>query len=221
MKVLLANAPTRLPAKGSNGRRELFFVKAGSRWPFSVEKRPGENCRYVPFPFSLAYLAALLERESIPVDVLDAVALNMPEDEFLARCTASAPSIIVMEATTPTIDADLALASKLKQATGATIALTGAHTTVFPVDALRSTRSVDWILKGEYELNALEAIRAVATGGTEGQKHLAEVRGLVRAADSPDTKERTILEGPPGLPIKDLDALPFPARHLFPTPDAP
>ena len=221
MKVLLANAPTRLPAKGSNGRRELFFVKAGSRWPFSVEKRPGENCRYVPFPFSLAYLAALLERESIPVDVLDAVALNMPEDEFLARCTASAPSIIVMEATTPTIDADLALASKLKQATGATIALTGAHTTVFPVDALRSTRSVDWILKGEYELNALEAIRAVATGGTEGQKHLAEVRGLVRAADSPDTRERTILEGPPGLPIKDLDALPFPARHLFPTPDAP
>src|SRR4051812_15651693 len=129
MKVLLANAPSRVPVDGSNGNRELFYVKAGSRWPFSVEKRPSEGCRYVPFPFSLAYLAALLEREHIAVDVIDAVALNLPEDEFTRRATASNPSLIVMEATTPTIKHDLELAAKLKAATKATIVLTGAHTT--------------------------------------------------------------------------------------------
>jgi len=218
MKVLLANAPTRI-ATGEN--RELFYVKAGSRWPFSIEKRNAEACRYVPFPFSLAYLAALLERASIPVDVLDAVALNLPEDEFLIRAIASAPSLIVMEATTPTIEHDLALAAKLKGATGAVIALTGAHTTVFPTETLRAAPFVDWILTGEYEMNALEAIRAEAEGGPDRESKLAAVGGLVRASGTGTDGGRAILEGPPGLPIKDLDALPFPARHLFPTPSAP
>jgi radical SAM superfamily enzyme YgiQ (UPF0313 family) len=221
MKVLLANAPTRIPQEASYGARELFYVKAGSRWPFSIDKRPSEICRYVPFPFSLAYLAALLEREAIPVDVLDAVALNMPEDEFIKRCVASAPLLILMEAATPTIEADLALSAKLKQATGATIAFTGAHTTVFPNETLRSTQTVDWILTGEYELNALEAIKAEAAGGSDREERLARVRGLVRAVPGADGGERTILAGQPGLPIADLDALPFPARHLFPTREAP
>src|SRR5439155_6303991 len=154
MTGLLANAPTRVPTEAG---RELFYVKAGSRWPFSVEKSPDESCRYVPFPFSLAYLAALLERESIPVDVLDAVGLNLPEEQFLARAAASMPSLIVMEATTPTIQHDLELAARLKEATKATIALTGAHATVFPRETLCSARSVDWILTGEYEMNALDA----------------------------------------------------------------
>src|SRR5713226_8759311 len=97
MTVLLANAPTRI-AQGSS--RELFYVKAGSRWPFSIEKATAETARYVPFPFSLAYLAALLEKEKLPVEVLDAVALNLPHSEFVARCTKVRPSILVMEATT-------------------------------------------------------------------------------------------------------------------------
>ncbi|HVO49730.1 MAG TPA: radical SAM protein [Thermoanaerobaculia bacterium] len=218
MKVLLANAPTRVPAGDG---RELFYVKAGSRWPFSIEKKPSEPCRYVPFPFSLAYLAALLEKDAVPVDVLDAVALNLPEDEFVARCVATAPTLVVMEATTPTIEHDLALCARLKEATHATIALAGAHTTVFPRETLLSTRSVDWILTGEYEMNALEAIRIEAEGGPERDSKLAAVRGLVRAACVDAKGERVIVEGPPGLPIKDLDALPFPARHLFPTREAP
>jgi anaerobic magnesium-protoporphyrin IX monomethyl ester cyclase len=221
MKVLLANAPTRVAAGASGGGRELFFVKAGSRWPFSIEKRPSEACRYVPFPFSLAYLAALLERESIPVDVLDAVALNLAEDDFVARCTASGPTLIMMEATTPTIEHDLALAARLKGLTRATIALAGAHTTVFPRETLLSTRSVDWIFTGEYELNALEAIRAAAAGGAGREARLASVRGLVRAVARGEDGGREIVQGEPGLPIRDLDSLPFPARHLFPTREAP
>ena len=69
-------------------------------------------------------------------------------------------------------------------------------------------------------MNALDAIRAEATGGRLREERLAAVRGLVRGV-SADGGERTIVEGPPGLPIDDLDALPFPARHLFPTPHAP
>ena len=214
MTVLLANAPTRVP---QDGRRELFFVKAGSRWPFSVEKNESDGCRYVPFPFSLAYLAGLLEKEKLPVEVLDAVALNMPRAEFVERCVAHRPSLIVMEATTPTIEADLVLCRELKAKTGAVIALTGAHTTSFPKETLQDSDAVDWILKGEYELNALEAIRIQLAGGPDREQRLASVPGLVRAEGA----ERRIVEGPPGQPIQDLDALPFPARHLFPTREAP
>lgn len=217
MTVLLANAPTRL---AQAGHRELFYVKAGSRWPFSIEKDTAETARYVPFPFSLAYLAALLEKESLPVEVLDSVALNMPHQEFVARCTKIRPSIILMEATTPTIQADVALARELKAATGALIALTGAHTTVFPLETLRAEESVDWILKGEYELNALEAIRIQLANGADREEKLAQVRGLARATRDA-SGQRQVVDGPPGLPITDLDALPFPARHLFPTREAP
>src|SRR5262245_29952348 len=174
MTVLLANAPTRVP---TDAGRELFYVKAGSRWPFSVDKSPGESCRYVPFPFSLAYLAALLEQERIQVEVLDAVALNMPDAEFIGRAAAYRPSLIVMEATTPTIDADLELCRELKRATGAKIALTGAHTTVFAKETLEATEGVDWILKGEYEFNALDAIRAETGPDGTREERLSAVRG--------------------------------------------
>lgn len=208
MTVLLANSPTREKAQGG---KERFFVKAGSRWPFSIQKNEDEACRYVPFPFSLAYLAALLEREQIPVEVYDGVALNVDRETFLTRCTHYAPTVILMEATTPTIEDDLALCRELKARTGARIALAGAHPTHFALPLLEEHPYVDWVFKGEYELNALAAIQA------QSEDALAAVRGLVRrAADS-----GKVTDGPKGEPIMKLDELPFPARHMFPTRQAP
>lgn len=207
MTVLLANSPTREKVRG---RQERFFVKAGSRWPFSIQKDEREPCRYVPFPFSLAYLAALLEREQVPVEVFDGVALNVDRETFLERAVGYKPSLIVMEATTPTIDDDLALCRELKARTGATIALAGAHPTHFALSLLQEHAYLDWVFKGEYELNALAAIRA------RSQAELAVVGGLVRR-----TPEGQVVEGPRGKPIMNLDELPFPARHMFPTRQAP
>ena len=157
MTVLLANAPTRV-AVGSD--EERFFVKAGSRWPFSIQKAANEACRYVPFPFSLAYLAALLERDSVHVEVYDGVALNAGRETFLSRAASYRPTIILLEATTPTIDDDLALVRELKARTGARIALAGAHPTHFARSLLDENPELDWVFKGEYELNALAAIRS-------------------------------------------------------------
>lgn len=215
MTILLANAPTRIPAADG---QERFFVKAGSRWPFSIQKDQDESCRYVPFPFSLAYLAALLERAGLPVEVFDGVALNIDRETFLARCTGYRPSIVLMESTTPTIDDDLALCRELKQATGARIALMGAHPTHFGLSLVQAHPEIDWVLKGEYELNGLAALRSFYGKSTsEAETLLDAVPGLVRRrADT-----GVIVEGPKGEPINDLDSLPFPARHLFPTRQAP
>jgi radical SAM superfamily enzyme YgiQ (UPF0313 family) len=217
MTVLLANAPTRLPLGASH---ERFFVKAGSRWPFSIEKRPDETCRYVPFPFSLAYVAALLERENVPVEVFDGVALNIDEQTFLDRCAAYKPTIILMEATTPTIEHDLSLCRQLKARTGAIIALAGAHPTTYAEQIVKENEAVDWVLRGEYDLNALDAILAERGDPAEREERLGRVKGLVRARRNADS-QREVVAGPPGEPIHNLDALPFPARHLFPTRQAP
>jgi len=67
-----ANAPTRIPAgKG----RERFFVKAGSRCLFP-SRSLGRAVPIRPFPFGLAYLAALLERDGVERGGLRRVALN-------------------------------------------------------------------------------------------------------------------------------------------------
>jgi radical SAM superfamily enzyme YgiQ (UPF0313 family) len=218
MTVLLANAPTRIPAGPG---LERYFVKAGSRWPFSITKPPSEPCRYVPFPFSLAYLAALLEKQGTPVEVFDGVALNVSRSTFLARASSYRPSVIVMEATTPTIDDDLELCKELKARTGATIALAGAHPTHFASAILESNPQIDVVLRGEYELNALGAITALsAAEAHEREARLDTVPGIVRRVAS-GPREGKVHEGPPGGPIDDLDALPFPARHMFPTRQAP
>ncbi|HKP64001.1 MAG TPA: radical SAM protein [Polyangiales bacterium] len=220
LTVLLANAPTR--EKVGKGQ-ERFFVKAGSRWPFSIQKDEDESCRYVPFPFSLAYVAALLERERIAVEVYDGVALNVDRPTFVDRCASYKPNVILMEATTPTIEDDLALCRELKARTGARIALAGAHPTHFARVLLEDNDCVDWVLKGEYELNALAAIRALQQRSpVEVESALAAVPGLVRRGRNADESTTVaVIEGPKGEPIHDLDSLPFPARHMFPTRQAP
>ncbi len=218
MTILLANVPTRLPAGPG---RERFFVKAGSRWPFSIEKAPGKPCRYVPFPFSLGYLGGLLEREKMPVEVFDGVALNADRETFLQRARAYAPRVVVLEATTPTIDDDLALCRELKEQTGAVIVVAGAHATHFARPLVEDHAQVDVVLKGEYELNALSALQALAeTDPLAREARLDAVAGIVRRVHA-GPRQGAVVEGPPGKPIEDLDALPFPARHLFPTRQAP
>ena len=213
LTVLLANPPTRLPL--GNGR-ERFFVKAGSRWPFSIEKAADEPCRYVPFPFGLAYLAALLEQNGVDVEVYDGVALNTSTEALLAFAARNRPQVVFMETTTPTVDHDLALCREIKTRTNALIALGGAHATTFAESLLREHPQIDWILLGEYELNARDAIAA----WRQGEPLLDGVAGLVRAQSLPDGSRR-IVSGPPGAPIEPLDLLPMPARHLFPTREAP
>ena len=216
MTVLLANAPTRIPLP--NGR-EQYFVKAGCRFPFTLDKRREEPCRYLPFPFMLAYTAGLLERERVPVEVCDGIALNIDEPAFLDRCVAYRPSVVVMEAPTPTIDQDLALCRELKARTGAVIALAGTHPTTFADEILRGNDAVDWVFRGEYERNVLAAVLAHRAPEAERSERLARVPGLVRGEGVAGA--RTVLSGPPGQPDHDLDSLPFPARHLFPTREAP
>jgi radical SAM superfamily enzyme YgiQ (UPF0313 family) len=71
------------------------------------------------------------------------------------------PAIVVLETSTPTIDIDLAMARRLSRFSE--IALAGPHASVF-ADDLARLPYVTYVLRGEYELSAVEMWRSRRPG---------------------------------------------------------
>lgn len=207
MKVLLANPPCK---QVIDTKHEKYFVRAGSRWPHSSIKRKNEPPHYVPFPFFLAYTAALLLEDDFSVEVIDGVALDMTREDFLERVLSIGPGIILFETTTPTINHDLSLIKEIKKHIQPKIILCGTHATIFAEALLKQSPHIDYIILGEYELGALSLMRSLRE-----EKSIESMRGIAYR------EEENIVVGKRCSPIDPLDELPFPARHLFPQNSAP
>lgn len=206
MRIVIANPPCRIPLADG---QEKYFIRAGSRWPFSVIKRRTDClCDYLPFPFYLAYATALLEQAGFETTALDAIALNRDEDQTLAEIAALRPDLVVIESTTPTFGQDGLFFRRLKQDIGCRIVVTGAHVTAFPRESLELSADIDFILAGEYEFalrQLCEALRA-----NPAAPALANIPGLGLRRDGR-------IHGPAAKAVIDnLDDLPFPAWHQFP-----
>ena len=156
-------------------------------------------------PLALAYTAAVAEEAGITVHLFDAVALDWSPAHALERITDSRPGCVGILTATPSIADDLALATAVKTALPeAMVLLLGPHVSMFPEEALRSSRA-DAVVRGEPERTVTEVLGRLAAGarldGVQGLTHRWQEEILVEA-DRPA--------------ITDLDALPFPARHLLP-----
>jgi len=203
MKIFLANPPCLIPLKN---HQERYFVRAGSRWPFSVIKKRNQPLEYLPFPFFLAYTAALLEKEGFSVEVLDSIALNQTEGEFLEKIEQIEPDIILFETSTPTINYDYLLVKKIKKILPSIlICLTGPHVSVYYKEAFRERPEIDFIFQGEYELAFKDLCLQL-----EKNRNFARIPGLVFK------NNKKLVVNRPEL-IEDINVLPFPARHLFPS----
>ncbi len=205
MKILLANPSYKISL---DDKYEKYFIRAGSRWPHSGIKRKGTLPHYLPFPFYLAYSAAWLRKEGFSVDVLDCVALDFDEDDFIAYLEKTKPEFILFETTTPTINYDLKLAKKIREKEASSkIIFAGAHSTTFSEKLMEKNRQIDFILRGEYEEILVNLMKAVRAGGV-----LEEVKGIAFRKDGKvvATKNAPLIE--------PLDKLPHPARELFPAP---
>lgn len=211
MRILLANSPWKIGGK--------YGVRAGSRWPFTINpEKDGQMIRknsmsriipsYLPFPFFLAYSAAVLEQENHSVFLKDAIAEGMNPAEFYNAARSFDPELVVLETSTPSIYADLRTAVKLKEKTGAKIALTGPHATVMARDLMPENKAVDFILLGEYEYTLRELAEAL-----ESNRSADSIKGIVLR------KNGRVVQNQRRQLIEDLDGLPFPARHFLPMQD--
>ncbi len=200
MKVFLANLPWK---KGNQ-----LGVRAGSRWAFTMEAGKGSTIPpYVPFPFYLAYAAAVLEKTGMEVRLVDAIAEGLDNDAFLKTVTEYEPDLVLVETSTPSIYVDLALSQQIKQRLpGTRLALAGPHVSALPLETLGMAPFVDFILLGEYEYTLRELAECLGDNG-----HLGAVNGMVwRATDG------SLLTNPARPLIRNIDELPWPARHLLP-----
>jgi radical SAM superfamily enzyme YgiQ (UPF0313 family)/glycosyltransferase involved in cell wall biosynthesis len=204
MKILLTNPPYKYPI---NNKYEKYFIRSGSRWPHSGIKKKGSLPHYLPFPFFLAYTAALLLKDRHGVYVLDAVALDYDDEQFIKESVNINPEIILFETTTPTIEHDLYIAKKLKECTSAKIILTGSHATIFNQDLINKYPFIDYILKGEYEVNCSKLIKRFSNN-----ESIEDVEGVVYKDSNCTTINSNISQE-----SDCLDLLPMPARHLFPS----
>jgi len=192
MKIFLGNAPWSKP--GYTG------VRAGSRWPhFEARTSP-----YMPFPFFLAYAAALLKKNGFEVLLVDAIAERMDEDGYFRRMAAFAPSMVVHEVSTASIVTDLRHGARVKEILpSAKLVFCGAHDAMCQPEFLAQNRFVDFVAEGEYEFTLLELAMKF-----DAPKE--DVPGLIyRAPDGVARKNGR-------RPLAKLDDLPWPAREFLP-----
>ena len=196
MKAFLGNSPWR--------KKGYYGVRAGSRWPHfeSVHQE------YMPFPFFLAYAAAVLEEADHQVLLVDGIAEGISQKDFISRAVSFGPELIVLEVSTISIDTDLSLVEELRKNFGKEIkiALAGLHAYMYEKPFLSENPDVDFVLVGEYEHTLKELVMSLEKSGP-----LAEVPGLIFR----DKKSEIVANQRRPL-ISNLDDLPWPARHHLP-----
>ncbi len=173
-RILLAN----LPWKGTK-----YAVRAGGRWAHTFDKDTVVSFR--PFPFIMACAAALLEKQGHTAKIIDALAENMGEQEFMREVSSFRPDFIVAETSTPSFENDLYFTRELKKRGNAKIVLTGQHATALP-DEVARCKEADHVIVGEYEYLLLDIV--------EGK-----------------SKARVIKP----KQVVDINTIPWPARHLL------
>jgi radical SAM superfamily enzyme YgiQ (UPF0313 family) len=154
----------------------------------------------------LGYLASVLEGGGHTVQIKD---LALGEGKVLDAARQAvrefAPDLVGISSTTASFPLALRLAemSKAEQPT-APVVMGGCHVTFTAEDTLRGCPAVDVVVRGEGE----ETLRELAERLQMG-RGLEDVLGVSYRQDGRPT------HNPPRPFIQDLDALPWPARHLF------
>jgi len=146
------------------GRGARFGVRAGSRWPWTLDHPHGGP----PYPFIMGYAASLLKSNNYDVNLIDAVVdEEYSYDRFLKKVRNENADIVVLECSTPTIDIDLWMAKEI--ALFSKVALAGPHLTTQALNIQKKYDYVSFLLKGEYIYSALKMAETQTPGIYESE----------------------------------------------------
>ncbi len=150
-------------------------------------------------PIMLGYATEICRSSGHKVDLIDAPALGISEDESVQRVANLCPEYVVMLTSTASVQSDAVLAQRIAAETGAKTVAIGVHATAVPQDTLQ--RGFDVVARGEYDYT----VKDIAQG-----KALEKVDGISFK------KGKRIIHNKARALIKNLDELPFPARDFLP-----
>ncbi len=146
-------------------------------------------------PIGLAYIAAVLEKNGINVEILDANALNLTVEQVVEYVKKTNPAVVGMSILTPAhqycIDVIKCLPENIITVAG------GNQSTAIPEELIKQGFKI--VVLGEGEYTMLE----IAQG-----KVLSEIKGIAYLENN---KVITTMDRSP----LDVNELPFPARHLL------
>ncbi len=204
MRVVFANPACRRPIGDG---MERYMMGAGIRFPWSLLKHTDDRPRFAMFPMFLGYAAALAEEAGFTVFAVDAVPLNLSDEEFRTRIAQVKPDVVVMQPNALMIDDTADHLEWIARETGAVNVLIGEHVSAETIDTFDRCPAVDHAVMGEFEWGVLGLLEALRDG-----RDVSSVNGVATRNDS------GALVPADGLadPVEDLDVLPRPARHLFP-----
>ncbi len=155
----------------------------------------------------ILYIAAVLERAGIDVDVVPTDVLDYTWDDITKRIESYKPDIVGVTTTTENRFDSFKLISIAKRLNREIVTvLGGPHISMAKEDTLNHIKDVDVLCIGEGENTILELVAALESGTP-----LSKVKGIFYRDDS----GRSIFTGNRNA-IEDLDFLPMPARHLLP-----
>lgn len=172
-------------------------------------------------PLGIAYLAAVLEKNSYEVCLLDCIVegYNHPEkqneyihiglkwQEIEKRVRMFAPDIVGISCMFSLMFPEaLKVAEVVKDIDrNIIVVMGGAHPSAVPYNVL-SNKNVDFIVIGEGETTLLELVHSIERGDTD----FSRIDGLGYK------ENRILMLNPKTRFIENLDDIPFPARHLLP-----
>jgi len=161
----------------------------------------------IQHPINIATLAAYLLSNGVETRIVDFEVEFLTDDEFGARVSDFGPDVIGFTCLSPTVVAANRLAGIIKRHSPDTLIVAGGpHISALPQGSLQEFDAFDVAVFGEGEETLLELCQRVADGKVP---NLDGVRGVAYRRSS-----ETVIEQRRPL-IRDLDTLPFPARHLL------
>jgi len=157
-------------------------------------------------PLGLMYIAAYLEKHTNhEIKILDTQVEEISYRNLGSKVKKFNPDIVGIQAMTFTFVDSILTAKIVKKVNdNIKIVLGGPHATIYPEDTL-SIPEVDYVVLDEGEITFTNLIQNI-----KNKKKLKKIKGLVFK-----DKGKIINTGQRGF-IKDLNSLPFPARHLTP-----
>jgi anaerobic magnesium-protoporphyrin IX monomethyl ester cyclase len=169
---------------------------------------PSGSTGHLPFALlGLGYLAAVLEKKVYEVDVIDCQVLKLSFDDFRIELSKRKPNVVGFTCTTLTYKPALKLVEMAKELFPDCLTLIGGpHVTFWDENALKECPELDVVVRREGEYTMLELVQKIEAG-----KSFRDVLGITYR------KGGKIVRNPDRPYIEDLDSLPFPARHLWPT----
>ena len=158
-------------------------------------------------PLGLAYVAAALEKAGFQVEIFDNYQLKKPIDYVKLEIKRLNPEIVGITCSSVTYQRCVETAKAVKEVLpSCKVVVGGWHPSYMP-DSMLEHPEIDYVVMGEGE-HVMVELATLITKGDDGRA-IATIPGVACRY------EGKAIKNPPNI-IRDLDQVPYPARHLLP-----